>query len=232
MRRVALLSGASAGIGRAVAEHLLDHGWSVLGVDRADASLSHPAYRHAVLDLCDEAALRALATREPADALVHAAGFMQTARLDALSVADGERMWRLHVQAATVLTQAWLPHLLAAAKRGAGGRVVYIGSRVAHGMPGRGQYAAVKAALVAMARSWAMEWAAHGLTFNVVAPAATATAMLHDPGRASSPPRLPPIGRLIEPLEVAALVAYLLGPHAGAITGQELTLCGGASLPG
>ena len=56
--------------------------------------------------------------------------------------------------------------------------------------------------------------------------------MLHDPGRASSPPRLPPIGRLIEPLEVAALVAYLLGPHAGAITGQELTLCGGASLPG
>jgi len=66
----------------------------------------------------------------------------------------------------------------------------------------------------------------------VVAPAATATAMLHDPGRASSPPRLPPIGRHIEPLEVAALVAYLLGPHAGAITGQELTLCGGASLPG
>ena len=55
--------------------------------------------------------------------------------------------------------------------------------------------------------------------------------MLRDPARAATTPRLPPIGRLIQPAEVAALVAYLLSDAASAITGQDIALCGGASLP-
>jgi len=54
--------------------------------------------------------------------------------------------------------------------------------------------------------------------------------MLKQPGRESSPPKMPPIGRFIQPQEVAVLVNYLLSPLAGAITGQELVICGGASL--
>lgn len=60
---------------------------------------------------------------------------------------------------------------------------------------------------------------------------ATQTAMLSDPARAGSAPQLPPIGRYINPAEVAALVAFLLSPQAAAITGQDLQICGGASLP-
>ncbi|WP_141678669.1 SDR family oxidoreductase, partial [Acinetobacter baumannii] len=75
---------------------------------------------------------------------------------------------------------------------------------------GRGQYAATKAALVAMARSWASELAPRGITVNVVAPAATETPMLKDPTRANVTPKLPPLGRFIRPEAVAAAVAFLL----------------------
>jgi NAD(P)-dependent dehydrogenase (short-subunit alcohol dehydrogenase family) len=111
-----------------------------------------------------------------------------------------------------------------------GGRIVLIGSRTASGAAGRSQYAASKAALLAMARSWALELAPRGITANVVAPAATDTPMLHDPARSALPPRLPPIGRFIRPEEVAATTAFLLGPEAGAITGQQIVICGGSSL--
>ena len=102
--------------------------------------------------------------------------------------------------------------------------------RDAGGMPGRAQYAATKAALIALAKSWAAEVAPHGVTVNVVSPAATATAMLNDPNRVTAAPKLPPIGRLIQPEEVAALVSFLLSPQAAAITGQDIQICGGSSL--
>jgi NAD(P)-dependent dehydrogenase (short-subunit alcohol dehydrogenase family) len=73
--------------------------------------------------------------------------------------------------------------------------------------------------------------APYGVTVNVVSPAATQTSMLEDPARAGSAPRLPPIGRLIQPQEIASLVGYLLSPPAAAITGQDIQVCGGASLP-
>lgn len=83
---------------------------------------------------------------------------------------------------------------------------------------------------MALARSWAAELAAAGITVNVVAPGATDTPMLRQPGRESSPPKTPPLGRLIKPQEVVSLVSWLLSEEAAAMTGQELVMCGGASL--
>jgi tripartite-type tricarboxylate transporter receptor subunit TctC len=87
------------------------------------------------------------------DAIVHAAGFMRTAVLGELKPEDGEGMWRIHVEAAAVLANALMPKLPD------GARIVLIGSRTAAGALGRSQYAATKAALVGMARSWAVELA-------------------------------------------------------------------------
>ncbi|WP_122762280.1 SDR family oxidoreductase, partial [Pseudomonas viridiflava] len=81
-----------------------------------------------------------------------------------------------------------------------------------------------------MVRSWAMELAPNGITANLTAPGATETPMLLDPARSGTPPNKPPIGRFVRPSEVAGMAAFLLGPDAGAITGQSLVICGGASL--
>jgi len=223
----AVVTGSSSGIGRAVAHHLLAQGWRVRGLDVAPPTLSAECFEAIPVDLADRSDIARVAPRlVDAQALVHAAGVLRVGPLGQLDHDAGELMWRLHVQAPTTLADLVVP---AMAQRGFG-RVVLIGSRVAQGMPGRGQYAATKAALVALARSWAAERAGQGVTVNVVSPAATETSMLQDPARAASAPRLPPIGRLIQPAEIAALVGYLLSPAAAAITGQDIAICGGASL--
>ena len=223
-----VVTGSSAGIGGAIARRLLALGCVVHGFDVAPAAHAGENFHSVRVDLTDDAQLDASARAcTQADALVHAAGVMRVGKLGALDHGAGELMWRLHADAATRLADALVPAMV---ERGRG-RVVLVGSRVAQGMPGRGQYAATKAALIALARSWAREVAAKGVTINVVSPAATATAMLEDPARAATAPRIPPLGRLIEPAEIAEVVAFLLSPAAAAITGQDIAVCGGASLP-
>ena len=225
MSRHALVTGASSGIGRAIVGHLLREGWQITGLSRSASGEAHPALRHLAVDLTDEAALTAvLATLPTPDAVVHAAGMMQAAPLGALAGDISQHLWRLHIRAAEIIANALVDRLPD------DGRIVLIGSRTSRGAAGRSQYVSTKAALVGMARSWAAELAPRGITVNVVAPGATATPMLGGPGRASSPPRLPPIGRYIQPDEVAALTSFLLSPAAAAITGQEIAICGGASL--
>ena len=223
-RRV-VVTGSASGIGKAIATRLLGEGWRVIGLDKTKDEDGSASFRAVAVDLTDVSELTAaLAGIGETDAIVHAAGFMRTAPLGELDVEDGEAMWRIHVEAAAVLADVLLP------KMAAGGRIVLIGSRTASGAAGRSQYAAAKAAMVGMARSWAAELAPKGITVNVVAPAATQTPMRGDPARGSTPPKLPPIGRFVHAEEVAALTAFLLGPEASAITGQQIVICGGSSI--
>jgi NAD(P)-dependent dehydrogenase (short-subunit alcohol dehydrogenase family) len=222
---VALVTGASSGIGQAVAARLLECGWQVVGVSRRRPVLPAPGCRWIEADLSDPGACARVAELSgPLDGVVHAAGVQFTAPLGRLDHDHGELMWRLHVDVPTRLLDALVDRL------SEGARVVLIGSRTGSGVAGKSQYAATKAALTGLARSWAIELAPRRITVNVVAPGPTATGMLADPTRSATPPRLPALGRFVEPAEVAGLTAFLLGAEGGSITGQQLVVCGGASL--
>lgn len=223
--RHALVTGASSGIGEAIVNRLLAEGWEVTGLSRRAVECGHPNFTSLSVDLSDSVTFSAALNTLPVpQAIVHAAGMMAAAPLGELDPTVSERLWGLHIYAAEILFNHFAPRM------SAGGRLVAIGSRTSRGAAGRSQYVATKAALVGMMRSWAAELAPRGITANVVAPGATQTPMLSAPGRETSPPKVPPMGRLIAPEEVAAMVNYLLSAEAAPITGQELVLCGGASL--
>ena len=225
----AVVTGTSSGIGCAVATRLLGHGWQVTGLDRVTGPLAgQPDFTEILADLADVVELEVATARledQTWHALVHAAGIMRDDRDAETARCHGTNLWALHVAAAARLAAAVLPHM-----RKGRGRIVFLSSRAAAGRPGRGYYAASKSALDGLARTLAAEYVGCGITVNVLAPGATDTPQLSDPARAASPVRLPPLGRLISAEEVAATVAFLVGAEAGAITGQTIVQCGGASL--
>lgn len=220
----ALVTGASSGIGAAIAQRLLRDGWTVLGMSRSRPDFEHDRFTFVPADLAAGDAAVALDGVGAVDALVHAAGVLRVGPLEQDTAADARVMWRLHVEATSELVRWAVPAMAT------GSRVVMVGSRLANGAAGRSQYAATKAAMVGLARSWAAELAPRGITVNVVAPGATDTPMLRDPVRSASAPKLPPLGRFVQPEEVAGLVAFLLSADGASMTGQQLVMCGGASL--
>ena len=163
--------------------------------------------------------------------MVHNAGVIRAALLDEVKLSDLDALVDLHLGCAVQLVQAALP----AMKARRFGRVVLLSSRAALGLPTRTAYAATKAGMLGMARTWALELAPEGITVNVVAPGPIRTDMFYDVVEKGSDRERQlaesiPVRRLGVADDVARAVSFFVDPDNGFVTGQVLYVCGGTSV--
>ncbi|HSN33627.1 MAG TPA: SDR family oxidoreductase [Ideonella sp.] len=233
---IAAVTGGSAGIGRAICEDLLARGYQVVSLARRRADIDHARMHSIEVDLADRAATaeaaRELVARFPGlTTVIHNAGVIRPALLPDVRLDDLDALVDLHLGAAIQLVQAALPAMRAARF----GRVVLLSSRAALGLATRTAYSATKAGMLGMARTWALELAADGITVNVVAPGPIRTDMFFDVVPAGSDKERAlaaavPVKRLGEAADVARAVAFFADPSNGFVTGQVLYVCGGTSV--
>ncbi|MFG2062921.1 3-hydroxybutyrate dehydrogenase [Micromonospora sp. NPDC048871] len=238
--RTALVTGGGSGIGRACALRLAAAGAEVLVVDRnaeaAQVVATEAGGRAVGLDLADVAEVDRLDAE--VDIVVNNAGLQHVAPVQEFPVERFEYLQRVMVEAPFLLIRRALPHMYA---RG-WGRIVNISS--VHGLrasPYKAAYVAAKHALEGLSKVVALEGAAHGVTANCINPAYVRTALVEgqiaDQAATHGIPEheviekimlaRAAIKRLIEPEEVAELLAYLCAPPAAFLTGTSIALDGG-----
>ena len=232
----AIVTGASGGIGAAIARALLADGYRVVSLALDKPAWSHPLLDARTVDLLDaratQAAAAAIAREHQVTHLVHNAGIIRPNAVESTTATDIAALAQLHLGAALTLLGATLPHM----KQAGFGRVVLISSRAALGATGRTAYSATKAGIIGMGRTWALELAPFGITVNMVAPGPIqGTQMFHEiipagSERESALAAAIPMRRLGQPEDVAAAVRFFAGREASFITGQVLYVCGGASV--
>jgi 3-oxoacyl-[acyl-carrier protein] reductase len=240
--RVAFVTGASRGIGRAIATRLAANGAVVVAAARGDnaqrtvdAILSAGGQAEAVsLDVTEAAAAEAaiadtVQRHGRVDILVNNAGITRDQLMLRLKREDWDAVLATNLTSAYTLTQAVLKPMI----RQRSGRIVCISSVVGQsGNPGQANYAASKAGLIGFAKAVALEVASRNITVNVVAPGMIETDMtgaIAEKAREAMLARIP-LGRLGAPDEVAAAVSFLASDEAAYITGQVLAVNGGMYL--
>jgi len=241
--RVALVTGAASGIGRAIALRLAQEGVRVAITD-LDAAAARRVAGEAkgvafalTLDVADEASVAAAVEEVeralgPIAVLVNNAGWDKVEPFVDSAVATWDRLLAINLKGPLLCARAVLPGMIA---RGSG-RVVSIGSDAGRvGSSGEAVYSAAKGGVIAFSKTLAREVAKHGITVNVVCPGPTDTPLLagiagDNPKLVQALARAIPLGRLGRPEEVAAAVAFLASEDAAFITGQTLSVSGGLTM--
>lgn len=232
---VTVVTGASNGIGRAIAEAVLAQGRPVINLDYALPNWSHLLLTSYQADLTSEESTRKLAAEIAANhnvtALVNNAGATRPGTIDTATTAQLDDVVGLHLRAPMLLVQAFLPTLRASGQ----GRIVNMSSRAALGKGDRIVYSATKAGMIGMTRTMAMELGRDGITVNAIGPGPIATELF----RQSNPDGAPQTERILNSIavgrmgtaeDVARAALFFLSPDNGFVTGQILYVCGGTTL--
>ncbi len=234
--KTAIVTGASRGIGRAIAARLSAEGWSVVNFDLAPPQAgAEIGDRWVEVDLgnveATRRALDALLAEGPVSVLVNNAAIGRMSALEDTGVEDFEASVAINMRAPMLCAQA----VAAGMKQQEFGRIVNIASRAHLGKTLRTSYAATKGALVSMTKVWALELAPYGISVNAIAPGPIRTELFER----ANPPDNPrtrqivdaiPVGRLGEADDVANAVAFFVDERSGFVTGQVLYVCGGVTL--
>ena len=258
-RRVALVTGAARGIGAATVRTLAARGWAVLAVDQAadDPALPYElgtkAELSTVAECADDVRPYVADVRDP-DALAAAVaeaerwwGGLDAAIAAAGVIAGGVPLWQvppeqeravLEVNLGGVLNlaRAAVPALLRRPEPRSGRFLAVASAAATRGLPMLAAYCAAKAGVAGLIRSLAVELGNTGVTANAVSPGSTDTAVLAESARLYGLPGAgafaaqQPAGRLLDPVEIAAVLAFLAGPTSSAMTGAIVPADGGLSL--
>jgi 3-oxoacyl-[acyl-carrier protein] reductase len=219
-----LITGGVAGIGAATTQRCREDGFEPVVMDRIGDAI------HA--DLSDLAATASALEKALAGGaitrLVNNVGIVCPAPAETQSFAELELAWALNIRCAMQCMQALLPGM----RKAGFGRIVNMSSRAALGKELRTAYAATKAGLIGMTKTWALEFGKLGITVNAVGPGPIKTELFDKANPAGSPRtqaiiNAVPVRRIGTPEDVAHAVSYFLDARCGFVTGQMHYVCGG-----